>query len=142
MRTAWHTRRVLVGRFARRAIVIGGALLAGAFLASSPGLAVAARAAARGVHVSGGILTSPASIASDGTRVWVANYDGNSVTELSARTGAVVKVISASRYKFKDPFSIASGGTHVWVVNLDGESVTELSAKTGRLVKVISGSHP
>ena len=70
-------------------------------------------------------------IDSDGTHVWVANYDGHSVTELSARTGRVVKVISGSRYKFKGPFSIASDGSHVWVVNLDGDSVTELSARTG-----------
>ena len=63
-----------------------------------------------------------------------------SVTELSASTGALVKVISGSAYKFNDPDAIASDGTHVWVANAAGDSVTELSASTGALVKVISGS--
>ena len=35
----------------------------------------------------------PEPIVSDGTHVWVANISGNSVTELSARTGRLVKVI-------------------------------------------------
>ena len=82
----------------------------------------------------------PDAIASDGTHVWVANNDGNSVTELNASTGALVKVISGSRYEFNDPDAIASDGTHVWVANDDGNSVTELNASTGGLVKVISGS--
>jgi DNA-binding beta-propeller fold protein YncE len=34
-----------------------------------------------------------AAVASDGTHVWVANYNGNSVTELLASTGALVRVI-------------------------------------------------
>src|SRR6266581_217839 len=134
MRTAPHASRVRAGPFARRTVVIGGALLAGSLLASSPGLAAASSAALSGVHVSGGDFSSPAAIASDGTHVWVANYDGNSVTELSARTGRLVKVISGSRYKFADPTAIASDGTRVWVPS---ESVTELNARTGRLVKVI-----
>ncbi|HYW83114.1 MAG TPA: hypothetical protein VFB30_07660, partial [Spirochaetia bacterium] len=67
MRTAQHASRVPFGRFTRRAIVIGGALLAGSLLASSPGLAVASPAALSGVGVSGGDFSSPGSIASDGT---------------------------------------------------------------------------
>ena len=81
----------------------------------------------------------PDAIASDGTHVWVANGLGGSVTELSASTGGLVKVISGSRYEFDDPAAIASDGTHVWVANDGGNSVTELSASTGALVKVISG---
>ena len=65
---------------------------------------------------------------------------GNSVTELSASTGALVKVISGSTYRFDDPDAVSSDGTHVWVANYGGNSVTELSASTGALVKVISGS--
>jgi hypothetical protein len=112
--------------------------VAGSLLASWPGLAIAASAALSGGHVSGRDFNFPASIASDGSHVWVANYFGKSVTELSAKTGRLVKVISGSRYKFDVPAAIASDGTHVWVAN--DTSVTELSARTGRLVKVISGS--
>jgi len=70
--------------------------------------------------------------------VWVANADGNSVTELTAATGAPVKVIAGSSYRFNDPTGISSDGTHVWVANQIGNSVTELNAATGALVKVIT----
>jgi hypothetical protein len=59
------------------------------------------------------------------------------VTDLSARTGHLVQVISGPRYKLNDPIGIASDGTHVWIANTSGNSVTELSARTGRLIKVI-----
>ena len=39
------------------------------------------------------------------------------MTELSASTGALVKVISGPAYKFDGPDAIASDGTHVWVAN-------------------------
>ena len=67
----------------------------------------------------------------------MANGNANSVTELSASTGALVRVFSASSYGFSGPRAVSSDGTHVWVAN-DLDSVTELSASTGALVQVIS----
>jgi DNA-binding beta-propeller fold protein YncE len=55
----------------------------------------------------------------------VANLGGNSVTELSASTGALAKLISGSSYGFNSPLAIASDGTRVWVANGDGQSITE-----------------
>ncbi len=86
------------------------------------------------------VLPGPSAIASDGTHVWVANSNGNSVTELSSSTGALVRVIRGSSYGFDYPEGIARNANHVWVVNSNGNSVTELSASTGALVWVISGS--
>jgi hypothetical protein len=57
--------------------------------------------------------------------VWVANLEGNSVTELSASTGNLVRVISGSSYGFNRPTAISLGGAHVWVVNPLTFSVTE-----------------
>jgi hypothetical protein len=71
--------------------------------------------------------------------VWAANSIGNSVTELSAATGALIKVISGPSYGFNGPDAVFSDGTHVWVAN-SGGSVTELSEATGALVQVVSGS--
>jgi hypothetical protein len=99
-------------------------------------------------------LNFPVAITSDGTHVWVANYyrktvSGpyfNSVTEFSASTGRLIKVISGSSYEFNQPDSMASDGTHVWVVNNGGaaeapnNSITELNAATGDLVRVMSAS--
>jgi len=71
----------------------------------------------------------------------VANANGNSVTELSASTGALVKLIRGRSYGFNDPDAIATGGNHIWVANAGDNSVTGLSASTGALVKVVSGSN-
>jgi DNA-binding beta-propeller fold protein YncE len=63
-----------------------------------------------------------------------------SVTELSASTGALVRVIDDPIYKFAYLAGITSSGGHIWVANGIGNSVTELSAATGALVRVIHGS--
>ena len=83
----------------------------------------------------------PDAVAADGTHVWVANASGDSVTELSESTGALVKVLSARSYGFDVPDAIAADGTHVWVADSNGHSVTELSQSTGALVKVLRGIH-
>ena len=70
-----------------------------------------------GVKILGWGFNDPVAIASGSTHVWVANYDGNSVTEFSASTGALVKLISGSRYGFNGPDAIALDGNHVWVTN-------------------------
>ena len=67
----------------------------------------------------------------------MANQGNNTVTELSASTGELVRVISATApYEFQGIDGISSDGTDVWVANYVG-SVTELSASTGDLVQVI-----
>lgn len=50
------------------------------------------RAALTGPTVLGGGFAHPSAVATDGTDVWVVN--GTSVTELSAATGALVKLTS------------------------------------------------
>jgi hypothetical protein len=54
--------------------------------------------------------------------------NGASVTELSASTGALVRVIRCPSYGFDGPEGITSDGSHVWVANFDGASVTEFPA--------------
>ena len=68
----------------------------------------------------------------------MANPLGNSVTELSAATGALVKVIRGPGYGFDGPSAITSDGTDIWVANLLGNPVTELSAVTGERVRIIA----
>jgi hypothetical protein len=53
---------------------------------------------------------------------------GDWVTELNAKTGALVKVITG----FNIVLVVWSDGTHVWVASQFGNSVTELNAATGR----------
>jgi outer membrane protein assembly factor BamB len=92
-----------------------------------------------------GHFTEPIAIAVDGVHVWVANVFGNSVTELDAKSGSIIRVIDARADDFATPIAIAVTHSHVWVVN-DGVkgnskgtgSITELSASTGALVRVIT----
>ena len=68
---------------------------------------------------------APDAISCDGTHVWVANGDGDSVTELDAATGALVQVIKGS---FKEPVAISSDGADVWVANYLDQTVTGFPA--------------
>jgi hypothetical protein len=90
-------------------------------------------------------FTEPVAIAVGGSRVWVANVFGNSVTELNAKTGSIIRVINARADDFATPIALAVTSAHVWVVNegVKGDSsgtgsITELDARDGALVRVIT----
>ena len=138
----------------RRTVAAGALCLSGLSLATlvptsafRPARENASRASASatpasplsGVNVLGWGFDDPWAITSSGTHLWVANR-GESITELSASTGALVKVIRGSSYGFDGSLGITSDGAHVWVANPNGQSVTELSASTGAPVRVIHGS--
>jgi serine/threonine-protein kinase len=76
-------------------------------------------------------FNSPDGIASDGTRVWVVNSNANSVTEINASNGRLIRVLKGASYGFYVPYAIASDGTRVWVVNSNANSVTEINAADG-----------
>jgi hypothetical protein len=80
----------------------------------------------------------PSGVAVGGGHVWVANRNGNSVTEVNPATGAVVRVLSASAYRFDEPAGVADTDGDLFVANGAG-SVTEINATSGRLIRVISG---
>ena len=73
--------------------------------------------------------TSPFGVSSDGTHVWVANCNDNTVTELNASTGSVVQTIGVG----SDPDGVSSDGTHVWVANAVDNTVTEIAIANGPL---------
>ncbi|MGD0245474.1 MAG: protein kinase [Streptosporangiaceae bacterium] len=75
--------------------------------------------------------TSGDSIAYADGRLWVAN--GQSVTELDANDGKLIRVLSGERYHFTGQPVLTVAGGHVFVVNGDGDSVTEIDARTGAL---------
>ena len=77
---------------------------------------------------------NPTGVSSDGTHVWVANYNDDTVTELNASTGALVNTIPVG----SGPVAVSSDGTHVWVANATDDSVTELDASTGAVANTIA----
>lgn len=80
----------------------------------------------------------PVSITASGRSVWVANSDGNSITQLNSKSGDVERVIRAKSDQFLDPTSVVYSSGRIWVVNSYGNSITELNANTGSLVRVIT----
>ncbi len=84
-------------------------------------------------------FSNPLAIAVDGTHVWVANYSGNSVTELNASDGKWELTLSGGSYGFNEPGKIAVDGAYLWVPNSGGDSVTELNASDGSWVRTLSG---
>ena len=82
-------------------------------------------------------FSRPDAIAVDGARVWVANYD--SVTEVNASDGRLVRVLHAASYDFDNPDAIAADGSRIWVANAGNDSVTELNADDGSPVMILSG---
>ena len=83
-------------------------------------------------------------VAVDGEDLWVANTgDTGSLTELSARDGRLVRIVSGSRYAFS-PSAVTAEGGDIWVADdPSGENagwVTEVSSASGALVRVVSGA--
>ena len=85
-------------------------------------------------------------IASSGPSVESSNHKyhttDNSLTEVSASTGALIQVLSAPSLDLNFPWQIEADGTYVWVANHggnSGSSITELNSVTGALNRVIRG---
>ena len=72
-------------------------------------------------------------VSTDGTSVWVANIWDDSVTQLDASTGVVIRTIGVGG----SPSSISSDGSNVWVTNSTDATVTQISAVTGAVVRTI-----
>lgn len=75
-------------------------------------------------------LDDPVGIAVDSANnVWVANYAGNSLTELVAANSYAPSYFDSATADFYQPFSVAVGtdGT-VWAANQGGDSISELPA--------------
>jgi len=66
----------------------------------------------------------PSALAFDGTNIWVANNNDNSVSKLLASTGATVGMFTVGVW----PDGVAFDGTNIWVVNEFSNSVTKIPA--------------
>jgi streptogramin lyase len=84
-------------------------------------------------------LNGSSGISVGGGNVWITNANGNSVTELDAKTGHVLREVEGDAGKFEWPMGIVSTGGDVWVANLDGNSLTEVNESTGAVMRVVTG---
>jgi len=107
------------------------------------GLNGAGRGTTRADRALRSALADPDAIAAAGVDVWVANSDYYSggrgwVSEFSADSGALIRVIAGPQYRFTDPQALAVDGNDVWVADGNGGALTEFDAATGALIRVIS----
>lgn len=74
-----------------------------------------------------------------GRDVWVLSTGhGGALTELSATTGAIVRVVGARRARLDDPTSIAASGDDLWVGNGAGNHVSIVDSSNGQLAGALS----
>jgi DNA-binding beta-propeller fold protein YncE len=85
--------------------------------------------------LTGSPLSGPDSLVLYGSRLWVANFTGNSVAEYSAVTGKRMRTFT--RDGLNRPAALAVSGGDIWVANAGNGTVTALSARTGKLVTIV-----
>ena len=84
----------------------------------------------------------PAGLALSGSDLWVANEGGNSLTEISVRSGSLVRTVGSPAYGFNSPIAIATDGQSLWVANNGGHTITQVNAQSGALIRIIDpGEH-
>ena len=66
-----------------------------------------------------------------GHDLFVANETGNSLTELNASTGALLRVLSALAYRFAGPDALAFSGPDLFVANFRSSTVTSSTRRRG-----------
>jgi hypothetical protein len=72
-----------------------------------------------------------------GNNLWISNNDGNSLTEVSAATGTVVRTVSGDQYQLDWPGSITIADGRGWVASALVSTITEFNASTGVLIGVL-----
>ena len=69
----------------------------------------------------------PHALVYDGTSIWVANSNSNSVMKMNPATGAAGAPIPVGL----NPIALAYDGTSIWVANFDSNSVMKINRATG-----------
>jgi hypothetical protein len=137
------------GTSRRRILTVGGTALGVALVASLIPYALLGGHQPAKTYSSGELigvysanLNGPAGIAAAGNTVWITNDGNNSVAELDARSGHVLRVLSGQSDGFTAAGLIAADRDHVWIPNGSASTqangtITELSASNGSVIRVL-----
>jgi hypothetical protein len=92
---------------------------------------------------SGPYLDGPEGIAVAGPTVWITNGVNNSVAELDASDGHLIRTLSGARNSFDAAGLIAADPSHIWIPNMSASTrangtVTELNASDGSVAGVFN----
>ncbi len=77
--------------------------------------------------------THPGGMASDGTNIWIANRDSNSVTKLNAADGSLV-----ATYNINDPVGVMYDSTNIWVTSCSDNAIVKLDKNNGSVLGTYS----
>lgn len=72
----------------------------------------------------------PYAISTDSSYVLVTNHADDTVLELDASTGSIVRQIRGTYFGFLSPSDVASSGTNVWVANTTSPSIAEFDSRS------------
>lgn len=79
------------------------------------------------------------SLFSEGGTVYALNCAGQSLTEFSAATGKIDRILAGPRYDFStDIGPMVSDGTDIWIASY-ANRITEIERGSGAVVRIISG---
>jgi hypothetical protein len=108
--------------------------------AGSAAVAAPLQIAANAVVASNGSeFDSPSGLAVAHNALWVANLNGNSLSEINPSNGDWLRNVRGVGYGFNRPTGIAADGSYLFIANAGG-SVTEVNAVNGAAVRIIQGS--
>lgn len=79
----------------------------------------------------------PSDICFDGANLWVTNFSSNSMTKITAQTGAVAQTVTVGT----SPFGCCYDGTNVWTANYGTLTVSKVVASSGTVTNYTIGSH-
>jgi hypothetical protein len=124
----------------RRRLVAGAALATAAVaapLVTSSATAAPRAPAAGSPQVSVNGFNRPDAAAIVGSRLFIANRGGNSVTVVTASIGTHLALLSGPRYRFDGPSAETKVGWAVFVANSVNSSVTEFNAVSFAPIRII-----
>ena len=81
----------------------------------------------RGGSATTSVGTGPRALAFDGSNIWVANHNSNSVMKINPVTGAVGSPITVDT----NPYALAFDGSNIWVANYGSNNVMKINPATG-----------
>jgi streptogramin lyase len=81
---------------------------------------------------------APSGLAVANGNVWVTNEADNSVSEVNASSGALVKMLTAKSFGFDQPSAIVHIGAHLFVANVNN-TVSIITASTSANAGILSG---
>lgn len=77
---------------------------------------------------------SPRGLASDGTHLWLADDQTNTIYKLDSATGAVLSSFSATGFQ---PRGLTWDGTHLWSLDNATQKIYELDPRSGSVISTI-----